>query len=115
MAQTVRTGSFGPLLGSCAGLEGSLTHVAVSSPSVRSPFLLLHPASIPGDMLVDIAYQHTAITQALCYEGHTKNFFNQTKSGTFVRITDSAYRHRCVSSRSQIQIVSCTEISVILL
>ena len=27
MAQTAHTGSFGPLLGSCAGLEGSLTRV----------------------------------------------------------------------------------------
>ena len=27
MVQTASTGSFGPLLGSCAGLEGSLTRV----------------------------------------------------------------------------------------
>ena len=43
-AQTSLTGCFGPLLGSCAGLEGSLTRV--TQPSSREREVKLVPAKL---------------------------------------------------------------------
>ena len=51
MAQTAHTGSFGPVLGSGAGLEGSLTHVRNfwrlhETTATKAEFVCLFPSEI---------------------------------------------------------------------